>query len=63
MQLRNADGKLAKFVDGTTRATVKFREDPEKKQERMFDRLAKQITQSQNPGQEILVNRGSFVGS
>lgn len=63
MQLRNADGKLAKFVDGTTRATIKFREDPEKKQERMFDRLARQITQSQNPGQEILVNRGSFAGS
>ena len=63
IQLRNADGKLAKFVDGTTRTTIKFREDPEKKQERMFDMLARKITQSQNPGQEILIDPGTFRGS
>ena len=63
LQLRKPDGKLSDYVKGECRATIKFRESPEKKQERMFDRLAEKMTQKQNPAAEILVKADTFVGS
>lgn len=63
LQLRKPDGKLSDYVKGECRATIKFRESPEKRQERMFDRLAEKMTQKQNPGAEILVKANTFVGS
>ncbi len=63
VQLRQPDGTLADWVKGDCRATIKFRESPEKAQMRMFDRLAERLTQQQNPGQEILVKPNDFVGS
>ena len=63
LQLRKPDGKLSDYVKGECRATIKFRESQEKRQERMFDRLAEKITQKQNPAAEILVKANTFVGS
>ena len=63
VQLRRPDGTLADWVDGDCRATIKFRESPEKVQERLYEKLAKRITQQQNPGQEIMIDKGDFVGS
>lgn len=63
LQLRKPDGKLSDYVKGECRATIKFRESPEKRQERMFDRLAEKMTQIQNPAAEILVKANTFVGS
>lgn len=60
-QLRNADGKLAKFVDGTTRLTIKFREDPEAKRERMMQSVIQKMSALKDPQAELMVT--NFVGS
>lgn len=63
LQIRQPDGTLADWITGDCRATIKFRESPEKAQMRLFDRLAERMAQKENPGQALLVRPGDFVGS
>ncbi len=62
-QIRKPNGKVSKYVSGTTRATIKFREDPEVKRERMFEKMADRMALLQTQTSQPLIDRSSFVGS
>jgi hypothetical protein len=61
LQLRKPDGTLATWVDNTTRATIKFREDPEQKRERMLQSVIQRMSALKDPQAELMVT--NFVGS
>jgi hypothetical protein len=61
LQIRKPDGTLATWVDNTTRATIKFREDPEQKRSRELQSVLERISPLKNPQAELLVT--NFVGS
>lgn len=62
-QIRKPNGKISNYVSGVTRATIKFREDPEMARMRAFDRLAERIALTQTQTSQPIIDRSTFVGS
>ena len=63
LQVRRPNGKISKYIGGTCRATLKFREDPERARERAFERLADRMALKQTQTSQVLINPNQFVGS
>jgi hypothetical protein len=62
-QIRKPNGKVSNYVSGVTRATIKFREDPEMARMRAFDRLAERIALTQTQTSQPIIDPNTFVGS
>ena len=61
LQIRRPDGTLATWIDNTTRATIKFRRDPERHRAMEFAKLIERISPLKDPQAELMVT--NFVGS
>lgn len=61
LQIRRPDGTLATWIDNTTRATIKFREDPERHRAMEFQKLIERISPLKDPQAELMVT--NFIGS
>jgi hypothetical protein len=61
MQLRIPNGELSEFVRGPVRATVKFRQDPERHRQMMLDNAIARISAQKDPQAELMIT--DFVGS
>ena len=61
LQIRRPDGTLATWIDNTTRATIKFRQDPERHRAEELQKLMERISPLKDPQAELMVS--NFVGS
>ena len=61
LQIRRPDGTLATWIDNTARATIKFRQDPERHRAEELQKLMERISPLKDPQAELMVT--NFVGS